>query len=128
MTAQLIDGNALAAHPPAGAKPHRGPQGARRAARAAVLLVGDDPASQVYVRNKVKDSTETGLAATLERLPADLTEADLLARVHALNNDPAVHGILVQLPLPKHIDTHKVIEAISRPRTWTAFTWPTPAR
>jgi methylenetetrahydrofolate dehydrogenase (NADP+)/methenyltetrahydrofolate cyclohydrolase len=74
--------------------------------------VGEDPASQVYTRNKVNDSTETGLAATLERLPADLPEADLLARLHALNRDPAVHGILVQLPLPKHIDTHKVIEAI----------------
>jgi methylenetetrahydrofolate dehydrogenase (NADP+)/methenyltetrahydrofolate cyclohydrolase len=57
-----------------------------------------------------------------------MTEAELLARVDALNNDPSIHGILVQLPLPKHIDDHKVIEAISPPRTWTAFTWPAPAR
>src|SRR6218665_2288513 len=79
----------------------------------AIVLVGDDPASQVYVKHKVNDSSETGLKATLERHPADLAEAELLARIHALNADPSVHGILVQLPLPAHIDAHKVIEAIS---------------
>src|SRR6218665_445364 len=79
----------------------------------AIVLVGDDPASQVYVKHKVNDSSETGLKATLERHPADLAEAELLARIHALNADPSVHGILVQLPLPKHMDAHKVIEAIS---------------
>jgi methylenetetrahydrofolate dehydrogenase (NADP+)/methenyltetrahydrofolate cyclohydrolase len=89
--------------------------------------VGEDPASQVYVRNKVKDCTETGLAATLERLPADLPEADLLARVHASTATRPCTASWCSCPCP-HIDTHKVIEAISRPRTWTAFTWPTPAR
>ncbi len=75
--------------------------------------MGDNPASQVYVRNKVKACHEAGLHSVLEKYPAELSETELLARVHALNNDPAIHGILVQLPLPAHIDAHKVIEAIS---------------
>jgi methylenetetrahydrofolate dehydrogenase (NADP+)/methenyltetrahydrofolate cyclohydrolase len=114
MTAQLIDGNALSAQLRADV--------ARRAAvlRAkgvipglAVILVGDSAASQVYVRNKVKGCKDNGLHSVLEQYPADLSEAALLARVDALNQDPAIHGILVQLPLPKHIDAQKVIEAIS---------------
>ncbi len=79
----------------------------------AVVLVGDNPASQVYVRNKVKACSDAGLHSVLEKYEATMTEAELLARVDALNNDPAIHGILVQLPLPAHIDAHKVIEAIS---------------
>lgn len=114
MSAQLIDGNALA-------RKVRDEVASRTAALKArglqpqlnIILVGEDPASQVYTRHKVNDSTETGLGATLERYPADLPEAQLLARIDALNRDPAVHGILVQLPLPRHMDTHKVIEAIS---------------
>lgn len=114
MTAQLIDGNALSRQLRA--------EVARRAAalRArgitpglAVVLVGENPASQVYVRNKVKACQDNGLHSVLEHYPAGLSEAELLARVHALNNDPAIHGILVQLPLPAHIDAHKVIEAIA---------------
>ncbi len=79
----------------------------------AVVLVGENPASQVYVRNKVKACQDAGLHSVLEKYDASMTEAELLARVDALNNDPAIHGILVQLPLPGHIDDHKVIEAIS---------------
>ena len=79
----------------------------------AVILVGEDPASQVYVRNKVKACEQAGFYSLLERQPATLSEAGLLQRVHALNQDPQIHGILVQLPLPKHIDAQKVIEAIS---------------
>ena len=79
----------------------------------AVLLVGDNPASQVYVRNKVKACADSGLHSVLERHDADMTEAALLARIEALNNDPSIHGILVQLPVPAHIDASKVIEAIS---------------
>ena len=79
----------------------------------AVILVGDNPASQVYVRNKVKACHEGGLHSVLEQYPANTSEQALLARVQALNRDPAIHGILVQLPLPAHIDAHKVIEAIS---------------
>jgi methylenetetrahydrofolate dehydrogenase (NADP+)/methenyltetrahydrofolate cyclohydrolase len=79
----------------------------------AVVLVGDNPASQVYVRNKVKACADSGLHSVLERYDANMTEAALLARIDALNKDPSIHGILVQLPVPAHIDANKVIEAIS---------------
>ncbi|MBA4252631.1 MAG: bifunctional methylenetetrahydrofolate dehydrogenase/methenyltetrahydrofolate cyclohydrolase FolD [Comamonadaceae bacterium] len=79
----------------------------------AVLLVGEDPASQVYVRNKVKACAEAGIHSLLERHPASLSQAELLARIAALNADPSIHGILVQLPLPPQIDAQRVIEAIS---------------
>ncbi len=114
MTAQIIDGNALS-------KQLRTEVATRAQALKAqgitpglaVVLVGDNPASQVYVRNKVKACEEAGLHSVLEKYDATMTEAELLARVEALNNDPAIHGILVQLPLPAHLDDHKVIEAIS---------------
>jgi methylenetetrahydrofolate dehydrogenase (NADP+)/methenyltetrahydrofolate cyclohydrolase len=79
----------------------------------AVILVGEDPASQVYVRNKVKACGDAGFHSVLEKYEADLTEAALLARIDALNADPAIHGILVQMPLPRHINPQKVIEAIA---------------
>ena len=79
----------------------------------AVLLVGDNPASQVYVRNKVKACQDSGLHSVLEKHPGSLSEAALLARIDALNADKTIHGILVQVPLPPHIDAHKVIVAIS---------------
>ena len=114
MTAQLIDGNLLS-------KKLRANVARRTAALRergitpglAVVLVGENPASQVYVRNKVKACRDNGLHSVLEQHPATLAESELLARVAALNNDPAIHGILVQLPLPPHIDAQKVIEAIS---------------
>lgn len=114
MTAQLIDGNALAKRIRAEVAGRTQALKARGVQPAlAIILVGTDPASQVYTRHKVNDSTETGLQATLETYPADLTEAALLERIHALNADPKVHGILVQLPLPRHMDASKVIETIS---------------
>jgi len=79
----------------------------------AVVLVGDDPASQVYVRNKVAACEKAGLHSVKEQYPADLTEAQLLERIDALNRDPSIHGILVQLPLPAHIQVARVLEAIS---------------
>lgn len=79
----------------------------------AVILVGDNPASQVYVRNKIKACEDAGIYSLLEKHDAEMTEEALLARIDALNNDAAIHGILVQLPLPKHIDEQKVLEAIS---------------
>jgi methylenetetrahydrofolate dehydrogenase (NADP+)/methenyltetrahydrofolate cyclohydrolase len=79
----------------------------------AVILVGDDPASAVYVRNKVKACGEAGLHSVLERYEASLSEAALLDRIQALNEDPAIHGILVQMPLPRHINPQRVIETIS---------------
>jgi len=113
MTAQLIDGVALS-------KTIRADVGRRAAALAAarrqpglaVILVGDDPASAVYVRNKVKACQEHGLHSVFEKYDATLAESALLARVAALNADPAIHGILVQMPLPRHIDPQKVIAAI----------------
>jgi len=79
----------------------------------AVILVGEDPASQVYVRNKVKACEDSGLHSVFEKYEATLSQADLLARIAALNADKTIHGILVQMPLPKHIDPHAVIEAIA---------------
>lgn len=114
MTAQLIDGNALSRQLRAEVATRAAALKARGVtAGLAVVLVGDNPASQVYVRNKVKACEEAGLHSVLEKYDADMSEAELLARVDALNNDPSIHGILVQLPLPAHIDDHKVIEAIS---------------
>ena len=78
----------------------------------AVIIVGENPASQVYVRNKVKACAYTGMESRLIELPADIAEADLLGHIRALNADPAVDGVLVQLPLPKHIDEEKIIDAI----------------
>ncbi len=114
MTARLIDGNALA-------KTIRD-EVTRRAATLtarghrpglAVILVGENAASLVYVRHKVKDCEDAGLHSVLERYDASMTVQALLERVRALNADPAIHGILVQLPLPPHIDANAVIEAIS---------------
>ena len=114
MTARIIDGAALAGRIRA--------QIAQRAqaliARGthpglAVVLVGDDPASAVYVRNKVKDCEEAGIHSVLDRLPAETSEQALLARIDQLNRDPAIHGILVQLPLPAHLDERLVIESIA---------------
>ena len=114
MTAQIIDGKALSAQ----LRTEVAQRAAALTAKGtkpglAVVLVGDNQASQVYVRNKVKACEDAGFHSVLEKYDASMTEAELLARVDALNNDPSIHGILVQLPLPKHIDDHKVIEAIS---------------
>lgn len=79
----------------------------------AVILLGADPASQVYVRNKIKACEDSGVYSLLEKYDATMPEAALLKRIAALNADPKIHGILVQLPLPPHIDSHKVLEAIS---------------
>ena len=87
----------------------------------AVVIVGEDPASQVYVRNKGKQTTAAGMKSIEHKLPASISELHLLELVGDLNRADDVHGILVQLPLPKHIDASKVIEAIDPPRTSTAF-------
>ena len=87
----------------------------------AVLLVGDSPASQVYVRNKVKACEENGIHSIFEKYDASLSEAALLAQIDSLNHDPSIHGILVQLPLPAHIDAHKVIEAIAAEKDVDGF-------
>ncbi len=112
--AQILDGKAVAAELRAGIARA---VASLKAAHAftpglAVVLVGEDPASQVYVRNKAKQTAETGMLSLEHKLPASTPEAELLALVAKLNADPAVHGILVQLPLPKHIDSQKVLTAI----------------
>lgn len=114
MTGRIIDGVALAGK-------IREEVAARTAALVAVgtkpglavVLVGSDPASQVYVKNKVAACQKAGLHSVLEQYPPTLSQAELLERVRALNADPAIHGILVQLPLPAHIDAHLVIETIA---------------
>jgi len=122
MAAQLIDGAALS-------RQIRAEVSTRAAALTAqghrpglaVILVGDDPASAVYVRNKVKACQEHGLHSVLEQYAATLPETELLARVTALNADPSIHGILVQMPLPKHIDPQKVIAAIATQKDVDGF-------
>lgn len=114
MSAKIIDGKLLS-------QQLRGEIAQRAAALTAkgkqpglaVILVGDNPASQVYVRNKVKACHDCGFHSIMEKYDANLSETELLARIDALNNDASIHGILVQLPLPAHIDAHKIIEAIS---------------
>jgi len=122
MPAQLIDGNLLS-------KKLRAEITTRSAILTAkgvrpglaVIVVGDDPASQVYVRNKVKACEDVGFHSALERYPAELNEARLLARIATLNADPSIHGILVQLPLPKHIAADRVLEAIASEKDVDGF-------
>ena len=114
MPAQLINGNELSAQ----LRTEVASKAAALKAKGimsglAVVLVGDSPASQVYVRNKIKACADTGLHSVLEKHPADMSEAALLALIDTLNNDTAIHGILVQLPVPAHIQTQRVVEAIA---------------
>jgi len=114
MTAQLIDGTQLSRQLRADVAARAHALTARgRQPGLAVILVGENPASQVYVRNKVKACQDSGIHSVMEKYAADLSEAALLERIDALNRDPRIHGILVQLPLPAQIDAHKVIEAIA---------------
>ncbi len=115
MTAAVIDGKAFAATLRArvGDLATAFETKAGRKAGLAVVLVGEDPASQVYVRSKGKSTLEAGMNSFEHKLPADTSEADLLAVVAQLNTDPAVDGILVQLPLPAHMDEQKVIATIA---------------
>ena len=114
MAAQILDGKSLAAQIRTEVK-RKVAALAQRGIRPglAVVLAGDDPASRVYVRNKVRACEETGVRSLLFELPAGVTEARLLQRVAALNADPLVHAILVQLPLPGHVDAAKVLQAVS---------------
>lgn len=111
----LIDGNAVAAKLRrdlvSGVAEFQAQRGVRPGL--AVVLAGTDPASEVYVSRKVKQTREVGMASFEHRLPSDVSQAVLLRLVAQLNADPAVHGILVQLPLPRHIDAVKVLEAVA---------------
>jgi methylenetetrahydrofolate dehydrogenase (NADP+) / methenyltetrahydrofolate cyclohydrolase len=114
MTARIIDGKAIAAELRTRvAEEVARVEGANGLTPGlAVVLVGNDPASEVYVRSKHKQTQAAGMASFEHRLPADVSQADLLALIEKLNRDPAVHGILVQLPLPKTLHTETVINAL----------------
>lgn len=115
MTASIIDGKAFAARLRARIAEYAASfeKAAGRKAGLAVVLVGEDPASQVYVASKAKQTVECGMASFEHKLPADTAQDALMALVDRLNADPAVDGILVQLPLPKHLDEQAVVERIS---------------
>jgi len=122
MAAQLIDGNALSTRIRAEVARDAAALTARGVRPGlAVILVGDDPASAVYVRNKVKACHDHGIRSLLERYHAGLGEAELLARIAALNADPTIHGILVQMPLPQPIHPQRVIEAITTAKDVDGF-------
>lgn len=114
MTAQLIDGKAIAAHvrQQVARQVEARRQAGERIPGLAVVLVGEDPASAVYVRNKHRACEEAGLLSLRHELPADTTQADLEALVDRLNADDSVDGILVQLPLPDHLDPRPILERI----------------
>ena len=113
MSARIIDGVALARTIRAEVAAEVAKlQGSGHKPGLAAVLVGEDPASAVYVRSKGKACEEAGMHSLTVRLPAETSEADLLAQVDELNRDPAIHGILVQLPLPKHINSEKVLQRI----------------
>ena len=114
MTARIIDGKAIATELRArvAGEASRLRRESGLTAGLAVVLVGNDPASEIYVRNKHRETQAAGMVSFEHRLPADVSQAELLALVAKLNRDPAVHGILVQLPLPKSLRTETVINAI----------------
>lgn len=114
MSARIIDGKAWAAEVRAAAKDVADRLAARGVRPGlAVVLAGDDSASRAYVRNKVKACAETGLRSELHEFPGEISERAVLERIAALNRDPQVHGILVQLPLPKQVNTARVLESVS---------------
>jgi len=122
MTAQLMDGTALSRLMRADVAQRAAALSERGTPPAlAVILVGDDPASQVYVRHKIKACAECGVHSIFERHGASLSEAELLARIAALNADSGVHGVLVQMPLPRHIDPQRVVAAIDTAKDVDGF-------
>ena len=122
MSATIIDGNELSHSIRAGLKAEVDAlKGRGMTPGLAVVIVGDDPASHVYVRNKVKACAAVGMHSELHSLPAATPQAELLAKVRALNDNAAIHGILVQLPVPKHIDNKAIIEAIAAEKDVDGF-------
>ncbi|MEO6024951.1 MAG: bifunctional methylenetetrahydrofolate dehydrogenase/methenyltetrahydrofolate cyclohydrolase FolD [Burkholderiales bacterium] len=122
MSATIIDGNKLSQSIRAGLEAEVDALKDRGVTPGlAVVIVGDDPASHVYVRNKVKACAAVGIHSELYSLPAATAQAELLAKVHALNENAAIHGILVQLPVPKHIDNKAIIEAIAAEKDVDGF-------
>ena len=123
MTAHVIDGKAVAARirDEIAAETDRFQQQTSITPHLSAVLVGDDPASAVYVRNKQRACEKTGIKSSLHRLGAETTQDELLGRVEQLNADESVHGILVQLPLPGHLDQTPVLDAVSPLKDVDAF-------
>jgi methylenetetrahydrofolate dehydrogenase (NADP+)/methenyltetrahydrofolate cyclohydrolase len=122
MTARLIDGKALAAQLRDSLKPAVAALAARGARPGlAAILAGDDPASRIYVRNKVRACEEVGVRSELHEFAAQVSEKTLLERIAGLNRDPSVHGIVVQLPLPAHLDHERVLAAVSAAKDVDGF-------
>ncbi|MBO7680514.1 MAG: bifunctional 5,10-methylene-tetrahydrofolate dehydrogenase/5,10-methylene-tetrahydrofolate cyclohydrolase, partial [Thermoguttaceae bacterium] len=123
MTAKILDGKALAAvlREEIRQETERFTAGTGIQPGLAVVLVGDDPASGVYVRNKETATIKAGMKSVMKRLPAETTTEELLALVGELNADTSIHGILVQLPLPRHIDERRILDAIDPRKDVDAF-------
>jgi methylenetetrahydrofolate dehydrogenase (NADP+) / methenyltetrahydrofolate cyclohydrolase len=124
MTASLLDGARIAREVFERLQPRVSALKARGVTPGlATVVVGDNPASRVYVRNKAKACEETGLHAEVHALPADASESAILDEVRALNANPAIHGIIVQLPLPPAIDPHRVLQSIALDKDVDGFNW-----
>ena len=122
MTAQLIDGVGIARRVRADWKPRVGRLAAQGVTPGlAVIMVGENPASQVYVRNKVRACAEMGIHSEEHRFPESATTAEVLAKIEALNARPAIHGILVQLPLPPHVEARRLLESIANEKDVDGF-------
>jgi methylenetetrahydrofolate dehydrogenase (NADP+)/methenyltetrahydrofolate cyclohydrolase len=123
MSARIIDGRAVAKKLKAEIRGRVEQLVARHGVRPGltVILVGEDPASRVYVRNKIAACQDVGIRSEKVELPADISEEELLSRIDRLNHDPQVHGILIQLPLPKHIEMAKVLERIDHEKDVDGF-------
>ena len=124
MTAAVLDGAAMAAEVLSGLRPRVAALAARGVQPGlATVLVGDNPASRSYVRNKLRTCAETGLHAELHELPAKCAETDILAKVTELNASPAVHGIIVQLPLPRGVNVQRILQAVALAKNVDGFNW-----
>lgn len=124
MTARIIDGKAVAQGARAALKPRIDALKARGVTPGlCVVLVGDNPASAVYVRTKAKACAETGVHSEVRRLPADCSESALVDTIAALNREPHIHGVIVQLPLPKHLDAARVLQALDAGKDVDGFSW-----
>lgn len=124
MTAQIIDGAALAREKLSQLKQIVTSLQARGITPGlATVQVGDDPASRIYVRNKVRACTEVGVASIHREMPGDSSEQDVLQLLDQLNRDPKVHGIIVQLPVPKHLDARRLSQAIAVAKDVDGFNW-----
>jgi methylenetetrahydrofolate dehydrogenase (NADP+)/methenyltetrahydrofolate cyclohydrolase len=124
MTAQVLDGAGMAAEVLSALRARIETLAARGVQPGlATVLVGDNPASRSYVRNKLRTCAETGLHAELHELPATCSEGDVLATVAALNASPTVHGIIVQLPLPRGVNTQRILQSVALGKDVDGFNW-----